>query len=193
MAGSAKKAIRDSFLKLLNEKPLNQITIRDIVDDCGINRNTFYYYYQDLPELVETIINEEADRMIAQHPSISSLEECLEAILDFAMENRKALLHIYNSVSRSIFEQYQWRICRHTVTAYVDRALAGRRVSERDRQIMIDHMMCMCFGFAMGWLDNGMQEDVQERLHRLCQLKKGDLERMIQRCEAAPGPEENRC
>ena len=49
MASFTKKAIRDSFVKLLNEKPLSQITIRDIVDDCGVNRNTFYYYYQDLP------------------------------------------------------------------------------------------------------------------------------------------------
>ena len=40
MASFTKKAIRDSFVKLLNEKPLSQITIRDIVDDCGVNRNT---------------------------------------------------------------------------------------------------------------------------------------------------------
>ena len=47
MASFTKKAIRDSFVKLLNEKPLSQITIRDIVDDCGVNRNTFYYYYPE--------------------------------------------------------------------------------------------------------------------------------------------------
>ena len=58
MAGFAKKAIRDSFIKLLNERPLSQITVRDIVDACGVNRNTFYYYFQDIPQLVETIINE---------------------------------------------------------------------------------------------------------------------------------------
>ena len=51
MAGFAKKAIRDSFIKLLNERPLSQITVRDIVDDCGVNRNTFYYYFQDISQL----------------------------------------------------------------------------------------------------------------------------------------------
>ena len=50
MANFTKKAIRDSLVKLLNEKPLSKITVRDIVDDCGVNRNTFYYYYPDLPE-----------------------------------------------------------------------------------------------------------------------------------------------
>ena len=43
MANFTKKAIRDSLVKLLNEKPLSKITVRDIVDDCGVNRNTFYY------------------------------------------------------------------------------------------------------------------------------------------------------
>ena len=57
MASFTKKAIRDSFVKLLNEKSLSQITIRDIVDDCGVNRNTFYYYYQDLPQLMESIVD----------------------------------------------------------------------------------------------------------------------------------------
>ena len=32
----------DSFIKLLNAKPLDKITVKDIVEDCGINRNTFY-------------------------------------------------------------------------------------------------------------------------------------------------------
>ena len=75
MAGFTKKAIRDSFVKLLNERPLSQITIRDIVDDCGVNRNTFYYYYQDLPQLIESIVNEDAERMIREHPTVKSLED----------------------------------------------------------------------------------------------------------------------
>lgn len=27
------------------------------MDDCGVNRDTFYYYYQDLPQLMESIVN----------------------------------------------------------------------------------------------------------------------------------------
>ena len=130
MAGFTKKAIRDSFVKLLNEKPLNQITIRDIVDDCGINRNTFYYYFQDLPQLLETMIDEEAERIIREYPTVDSIEDCLNAAIGFALENRKAVMHIYHSINRDIYEQYQWQVCEHTITTYVDRILSGRTVSE---------------------------------------------------------------
>ena len=183
MAGFAKKAIRDSFIKLLNERPLSQITVRDIVDACGVNRNTFYYYFQDIPQLVETIINEDADRVIQEHPSIESVEDCLNAAIRFALENRKAVLHIYHSINRDIYEQYQWRVCEHAVTTYVDGILAGRTVAEPDRNLMIDYLKCMCVGFVVGWLETGMQEGIQSRFHRICELKRGDLDAMITRCE----------
>lgn len=183
MAGFAKKAIRDSFIKLLNERPLSQITVRDIVDACGVNRNTFYYYFQDIPQLVETIINEDANRVIQEHPSIESVEDCLNAAIRFALENRKAVLHIYHSINRDIYEQYQWRVCEHAVTTYVDGILAGRTVAEPDRNLMIDYLKCMCFGFVVGWLETGMQEGIQTRFQRIYELKQGDLERLIARCE----------
>lgn len=183
MAGLTKKAIRNSFVKLLNEKPLSQITIRDIVDDCGVNRNTFYYYFQDLPQLVEVIVDEEADRIIQEHPTIESIEDCLDAAISFAVENRRAVLHIYNSINRDLYEQHQWRVCEHVITTYVDRILTGRAVQEEDRRVIIDYLRCLCFGVVMGWLEKGMKDDVQADFHRICELKQGDLERIIARCE----------
>lgn len=183
MSKFTQRAIRESFVKLLNEKPLNQITIRDIVDDCGVNRNTFYYYFQDLPQLVESIVEEDTQRIIREYPTVDSIEECLEALLDFAMENRKAAMHIYHSINRDIYEQYQWRVCEHTITTYVDRNLAGRSVTKEDRQLMIDYWKCVCFGLVMGWLEDGMQRDIQTKFRRICELKQGEFERMVNRCE----------
>ena len=183
MAGFTKKAIRDSFVKLLNEKPLSQISIKDIAEKSSVNRNTFYYYFQDLPQLLETMIDEEAERIIREYPTVESIEECLNAAIGFALENRKAVMHIYHSINRDIYEQYQWRVCEHTITTYVDGILSGRAVSEQDRQLIIDYLKGVCFGLVTYWLETGMQEDIQSRFHRICELKHGDLEQMIARCE----------
>ena len=43
-----KRVIREAFVELLNERALSKITVKDITDRCGINRNTFYYHYQDV-------------------------------------------------------------------------------------------------------------------------------------------------
>jgi AcrR family transcriptional regulator len=46
-----KEAIKNSFLTLLSEKPMSQITVREIVDQADINRTTFYHYYLDVADL----------------------------------------------------------------------------------------------------------------------------------------------
>ena len=178
-----KDKIADTLMRLLANKSLDKITVKLLVSEFGISRQSFYYYFQDIPQLVETIINEDANRVIQEHPSIESVEDCLNAAIRFALENRKAVLHIYHSINRDIYEQYQWRVCEHAVTTYVDGILAGRTVAEPDRKLMIDYLKCMCFGFVVGWMETGMQEGIQSRFHRICELKRGDLDAMITRCE----------
>ena len=88
MAQFTKKAIIESFLKLLNERPLDKITIKDVVEDCQINRNTFYYHFENIPALVEVIFREETERVIAEHQDISSWEDGFIAAADFALKNK---------------------------------------------------------------------------------------------------------
>lgn len=49
MSNLTERAIKEAFIKLLGEKPLAQISVRMIVEECGINRNSFYYHFQDIP------------------------------------------------------------------------------------------------------------------------------------------------
>ena len=75
MANFTKKAIEASFIKLLTERPISQITVKDIVTDCGINRNTFYYYFEDIPKLIETIVEEDAAAIIQTYPTVDNFGE----------------------------------------------------------------------------------------------------------------------
>ena len=68
MSAYTKQAIKNSFLKLLNERPLSRVTVKAIVEDCGINRNTFYYHFADIPSLATEIITERADSMCGNTP-----------------------------------------------------------------------------------------------------------------------------
>lgn len=181
MADFTKKAIKASFVKLLDEKPLKQITVRDITEDCGVNRNTFYYHYQDIPQLLESIIKNDMDNILAGSTDAESLEDCLETIIRFALENRRAALHIYRSANRDLYEQYLWRLCEYVVTDYVDRQMKGRVVTEDDRRILVQYLKCVCFGLVQGWLEMGMKDDIRSDVHRLCEWKQGELEALMER------------
>lgn len=51
----ADEAIRDAFFLLVKEKPLERITVSDIIKRAGIVRSTFYNHYDNIPMLVEEI------------------------------------------------------------------------------------------------------------------------------------------
>ena len=69
MAQRTKNAIRQSFMKLLAERPFDKITIGDIAQRSEITRNAFYYYYQDIYALVEDIFALELERFAQQRPT----------------------------------------------------------------------------------------------------------------------------
>ncbi|MDE6201806.1 MAG: TetR/AcrR family transcriptional regulator [Clostridiales bacterium] len=183
MPNFTRNAIIASFLKLLEERPLNKITIKDIVEDCGINRNSFYYHFQDIPALIGEIVSGEIDRIIKQYPSVDNFTECVKIAAEFSLNHRKAVLHVFNSVNRDIFENYMWRICGYLVEVYLRPLCAEHKVSESDKNVIIQFYKCEVFGQIIGWLDGGMKDDIIATTTRLSELRKGMIDELFKRCE----------
>lgn len=181
MADRTRNAIKAAMVKLLDERPLAKITVKDIASACGINRNTFYYHYQGIPELIREMVDDEAEAIIQSHPSLDTLEDCLETIVQDAMRNKRAILHIYNSASRDIYEKYLWAVCGHVVGVHLTTVLAGRQLPGNDRAILQQYYTCVAFGCISRWLDSGMKEEILPALHRIGQLEEGFPEMVIAR------------
>ena len=118
MTSLTKDAIKKSFMKLLNQKPVDKITVKEIVEDCGINRNSFYYHYDDIPALIEEILNDQADALVQTGDKNTDIYTCILWAMDFALQNKSAMMHLYNSSNRELFERYLNRIANRTVTEY---------------------------------------------------------------------------
>jgi AcrR family transcriptional regulator len=70
-----RKMIRDVFVQMLNDHPLNKITVRDIVTACEINRNTFYYHYPDIYAILSEIFQTEIKKVIDEYNDTRSWED----------------------------------------------------------------------------------------------------------------------
>ena len=183
MSNLTERAIKEAFIKLLNEKPLAQISVRMIVEECGINRNSFYYHFQDIPTLLGEIIREEVDHIIAQYPTITSLDQCVDVAFRFALSNKRAVYHIYNSVNRDIYETALMKICEYLVTVYIDTVFGKGAVSDYDRSVIIRFIKCEIFGLAYDWVENGMKDTAIEEIHRATNLCRGMSEELIARAK----------
>ena len=182
---TAKTAIQNSFLRLLEERPLREITVKDIVKDCGVNRNSFYYHFKDIPALLEEIITGQAEQIIAAQGQALSLADCLETAARFALEHRQAVLHINQSAHRDLFELCLMDVCRRVVEDYAAATAGGVPIPAEDRAVIIRFYQCECFGQIMAWLNDGMRYDLGKQFRRLCQLGEGMTERMLKRAMEA--------
>ena len=59
-----KKAIRESILQLLSEKPIDEISITELAQVAQINRKTFYNYYQAPHQILDELENELAEEFV---------------------------------------------------------------------------------------------------------------------------------
>lgn len=178
-AFSGSEAVKAAFLQLLEERPLREITVRDIVQVCGVNRNTFYYHFKDIPALLREIVEEQTAQIITARPR--SLPDCLETAAAFALEHRRVVLHISQSAHRDVFERHLMELCRQAVRQYASAAFGDLSISREDREILIRFYQCECFGQIIEWLDSGMRYDLRLQFRRLCQLGEGMTEMLLRR------------
>lgn len=193
MAKHTEEDIKKAFLQLLGEKPLSKITVRDIVERCGINRNSFYYHYQDIPTLAESVILESADRIVEQYTTVDSLETALTAVVKFAEENRRVVMHLYRSSKRDLYEMYLWRVCDYVVGAFWKNVAAGRDIDPADQELLLRFFRAQGFGMVMDWMNANMRdEDIYEKIHRLCQLWAGSVEELFRKLDRQGGGPEKK-
>lgn len=171
MPSFTKNAIKATFIKMLEERPLSTITVKELVEECGINRNSFYYHYQDLPSLIEEIIKEDADAIIEKYPSVNSVVECYDALVEFASKNKKALLHIFRSMNREVFERYLMETSKYFIQSYFT-TITEEIMSESDREILINYYKCICFGLIIDWLSSGMDDNYPVAVRKMFDLTK---------------------
>lgn len=179
MANFTRKAIKETFLNLLEERPLSEITVKDIVETCGINRNSFYYHYQDLPSLLEEIVREEAEGIIRKYPNVTSIVEGYDAMIEFISHRRRAIMHIYRSVNREMFENSLMQMSEYFVRSYLENAMKEIDISPENRQAVIDYFKCVVFGLVIDWLNSGMSDAHAQSIRRIAVLSKDMHEEII--------------
>ena len=183
LAELMKKAIKETFTQMLERMPLKEITVKELTKECGINRNSFYYHYQDIPSLIEEIVKEHCDEVISRFPTLDSIEKCLSLAVEFTISKRRPLLHIYNSINRDIFERYLWQMCDYGIRTYVDTLLIDSLISDQDKESIIRFHKCECFGIIIDWLNSEMNEKVLESFSRIVSVRTDQISSTIKRLE----------
>ena len=170
MPGFTKEIIARTFTELLDEKPMSKITVKDIVERCGVNRSTFYYHFRDIPDVAEFILKKKWDEILEAPQERTSITECVEEMSALIRENRKIMLNVYRSVKRHTFLIYLNDVASYIVTEYFNKNVHKFHLNEKEIQMLIKYYKCVFVGILMEWLDHGLEDDLGAEIREMLQL-----------------------
>ena len=170
MSGFTKEIIARTFTELLEEKSMAKITVKDIVERCGVNRNTFYYHFRDIPDVVEFILKKKWDEILEAPQEKTSILECMEEMASLVRDNRKLMLNVYKSVKRDTFLVYMNEIATYIITEYFKKNLDKFDLNRDEISILIKYCKCLFIGILMEWLNNALEDDLGVEMRQAVEL-----------------------
>lgn len=176
-----KTAIIEAFQQVLEETPINKITVKSIVERCGINRNTFYYYFEGIPELVEYQLTTMADQLLDSFDEPDPGEE-LGRVVNYFTQRKRSVLHIYRYFPREQFLPILNKIAAYVVERSIRKATGEVPIPEEDLTILIRFYKGAMVGLLLDWLEAGMSYDMNTTVERVCELMEGSTQKAIEKC-----------
>ncbi len=176
MSDITKRAISASLKKLLREKKLNKITVQDIADDCGINRQTFYYHFQDIYDLVEWTCIEDTEKVLKENRTYATWQEGFLAVFYLAKEDKTFIENIYHSVSLELLEQYLYRLVYPLLKNVVDEKAKNYTVRDENKKYIADFYKYAFVGVLLEWIRNDMRESPESITDRVSKIVSGSIE-----------------
>lgn len=162
-----KGAIEASFLRLLKVKPFEKITVRDIVEDCGLTRNTFYYYYQDIYDIVDDVLHRMIDEAIDSAENGDNWEDLLDRGVATLRGNKKMVHNLFLTSKSSELTQYLAKSISRLISHYLD---SVPEMSADDKALLTRFYTNAFKGMFREWIESGMEGDFASDIKRTIKI-----------------------
>ncbi len=167
-----KKAMTKALAGLLLEKPLNNISVREIAEIADINRGTFYLHYRDVYDMSEQLQNEifeKFNEIVDSHHIADSLKPkksadelfpMLVELFNLLAENSDLARVMLGRNGDAAFIDKLKQIIREKCFADIQKIFNIGNNSEFD--YFYHYIVSGCIGICGAWLMSGMKETSTE-------------------------------
>ncbi len=94
----------EALKKLIQDRPFSKITVQDIVTECNINRNTFYYHFESNIDLLYFTYQMEVEKVIVAYKEANAtVPQAMDFVLDYIDKNIRLCQCAYESLGEQQF------------------------------------------------------------------------------------------
>lgn len=173
MPSDMKERIAREFAELARTKSIDKITVKDIVEACHITRQTFYYHFQDLIDVIDWSLRQAMEELVEKSIRIDSREQVIELFLSEAVKARGLLRKLLASQLREQTERLIVESVRFYFREMVERRELLQDVSLSDAQVALDFYTFATVGMMLEYCSRP-NLDVKRLAGQITRLMSGD-------------------
>lgn len=91
MPAAMRDMIADTYLSLIERKNVDKVTVKDLVENCAISRQTFYYHFKDILEVIDWATDRQVNRVLARSLEQPTLEKAIGVYVSSITGNRDGI------------------------------------------------------------------------------------------------------
>ncbi|MDO4378746.1 MAG: TetR/AcrR family transcriptional regulator C-terminal domain-containing protein [Erysipelotrichia bacterium] len=157
-----KKALANALIKELQNKTIDKITIKDLTDICGINRQTFYYHFTDIYDLMEWTLKQHI-RNYLEHDEVKNDNSFskIKSLLNFLTQERRMLLNAYDNRNYIYYHQFLTSYLSPLIRKRIMEEPLAAQVKSDKIDFIVKTYTYALVGIAINWLNRGAPNDIE--------------------------------
>ncbi len=168
-ANITKKELAESLKRLASERLFEHVTVGDIVKECGVNRQTFYYHFSDKYELLDWIYYNETFVPLTADISFGNWDEKLCELLQIMRRNRAFYMNTIKC-SDNFFEEYLLKMLTTLFETAVEDLDVQKQLTVQKKVLASKIFAHGLTGVVIEWAMGGMKADEKELAENMKEL-----------------------
>lgn len=175
MSSNTKILISNAFFDLALSKSIDKITVKDIVENCGITRQTFYYHFQDIMDVIEWSLQQKMNEVLDKSLKAPSMIEAIKILASLLSEHPDFINKLLNSQKREQTE----RLLISTVRSYLQEMIEKKELfmdmKRSDVEISKKFFSYAIVGTLIETSQNRKNMDLDVVTEQICRLITGEM------------------
>lgn len=176
--------------ELMTQKPLNRITVAEIMRGCGMARQHFYYHFDDVYDAVRWIFEEEAVALLREHEGVMLWQDGLLQLFQYLQENRAFCLCALRSMGRDHLKRFFQTDIRAIIQSTIRLIAAelGYEAGEQELAMLTQFYVGALESIVEDWLLGEIQGTPEELIRFVDQVLRDHVRGAgIRLSQAGPG------
>lgn len=153
---NTKKALAESLKSAMRKKPFQKITVSELIQDCDVNRKTFYYHFENIYDLLKWTFEQETIEVVKRFGLLVDYEEAIHFVMDYVEENEYIINCACDSIGRDELKRFFSADFLEIVVSVIDyaEATSGKSLEKDYKDFLCHFYMEAIAGMLIDWIKN---------------------------------------